>query len=108
MDGSCGFGRSVGAEPSRVLAAFGKSPKLRKHAKPDIVRWVFAEMPVVAIPVTDHASMRRLKVRLIVSDESTIKRRIERWQMRFNGFENLYDVLARQLEYERDNPGFLR
>ncbi|CAI8954027.1 hypothetical protein [Pseudomonas sp. IT-P294] len=52
--------------------------------------------------------MRRLKVRLIVSDESTIKRRIERWQMRFNGFENLYDVLARQLEYERDNPGFLR
>lgn len=43
-DELCGFGQKVSLNAfttSRVLAAFGKSPKLGKHAKPDIVGWVF-------------------------------------------------------------------
>ncbi|UVM51566.1 hypothetical protein LOY38_05845 [Pseudomonas sp. B21-015] len=51
--------------------------------------------------------MRRLKVRLIGSNDAAVKRRIERGQVCFNGFKNLDDVLARQLEHEWDNPRFM-
>ncbi|MNG00056.1 hypothetical protein D3C84_829780 [compost metagenome] len=92
---------------SRVLVAFGKFAKLGKYAKPDMVGWVFVHTSVVSIPVTDYACLGRLKVRLIVSNETTVKRRIELGQVCFNGFKNFDDVLASQLEHERDNPGFM-
>jgi hypothetical protein len=50
--------------------------------------------------------MRRLKVRLIVSNETTVQSWIERGQMRLNSFKNLDDLLARQLNHERHNPRF--
>ena len=90
----------------RALASFRKPTNLGEHAKPEIDGWMFVQPSVVVIPITDHPCFHRLKVRLIVSNETTVKRRIKHRQMHFNGFENLDDILPRQLNHERNNPRF--